>query len=80
MYYVYLLECKDRTIYTGITTDLARRFGEHERGVGGRYTRARGARRILYSERRRTHGAALRREAEIKRWTRERKMELANRK
>lgn len=77
MYYVYLLECADRSIYTGITTDVARRFAEHKRGKGGNYTRAHGARRILYSERRRTRGAALKREAEIKKWARAQKVALA---
>jgi putative endonuclease len=76
-YFVYLLECADRTIYTGITTDVARRLEEHRSGKGARYTRARGARRILYSERHRTRGAALKREAEIKRWPRAQKLALS---
>jgi putative endonuclease len=76
MYYIYLLECADRTIYTGITTDVARRFEEHRRGKGGGYTRAHGARRILYFEKRATRSAALRREAEIKKWPRAKKLRL----
>ena len=75
-YFVYLLECADKSIYTGITTDVARRLGEHKKGTGARYTRARGAKKILHTERYRTRGKALRREAEIKRWPRKRKVEL----
>ena len=40
MYYVYILECEDGTLYTGITTDLERRLEEHKAGKGGAYTRA----------------------------------------
>jgi len=76
MYYVYLLECADASIYTGITTDVARRFGEHQRGVGGHYTRTHGTRRVLYSEPHQTRSTALKREAEIKRWPREKKLKL----
>ena len=78
MYYVYLLECADATIYTGITTDVARRLAEHKKGVGARYTRAHGARKIIYSEAQPSRSAALKREAEIKKWSRERKRSLIN--
>ena len=40
MYYVYLIQCEDGSIYTGITTDLERRFKEHSDKTGGHYTRA----------------------------------------
>jgi putative endonuclease len=76
MYFVYILRCRDGTLYTGITTDVARRLAEHTRGTGGAYTRAHGADRIVYSERRRTRGAALKREAQIKRWPRKKKFDL----
>ena len=63
-YFVYILECADGTLYTGITTDLARRLMEHKSGTAGaRYTRAHGAKRFLYSEPYDTRGNALRREA-----------------
>jgi putative endonuclease len=78
MYYVYLIECCDGSIYTGITTDLARRWREHQRGIGSYYTRARGVRRIIYSEPHPTRSAALKREAEIKGWKRERKMGMSD--
>jgi putative endonuclease len=75
-YFVYLLECKDKSIYTGITTDVARRFREHQGGTGAHYTRAHGARKMLCWEKYPTRGEALRREAEIKRWPRKKKLEL----
>jgi putative endonuclease len=75
-YFVYMLERADKSIYTGITTDLARRLAEHKQGIGSHYTRAHGARKMLYSERFKTRGEALRREAEIKKWRRERKLGL----
>lgn len=76
MYHVYLIECEDASIYTGITTDLARRFEEHKQGKGGHYTRAHRVKRILYSEEFANRSEASKREAEIKGWRREKKMEL----
>ena len=76
MYFVYLLECKDGSIYTGITTDLARRLQQHKSGTGARYTRAHAAKRIIYSEKKRTRSAAQKREAEIKSWPRKKKLAL----
>lgn len=75
-YFVYLLECADKSIYTGITTDLSRRLTEHKKGMGARYTRAHGARKMLYSERYNTRSEALTREAEIKKWRRAQKLAL----
>lgn len=77
MYYVYLLLCDDRSIYTGITTDVERRFNEHKNGDGGNYTRSHGAKKILYIERRATRSKALIREASIKKLPRTKKLALA---
>jgi putative endonuclease len=76
MYFVYLLECKDGSIYTGITTDVERRISRHRAGRGARYTRIKGVKKLLYSEPHPSHGSALRREAEIKRWPRKKKLAL----
>lgn len=46
-WYVYLLECSDQTLYTGITTDVDRRLAEHNAGVGAKYTKGRGPVRLL---------------------------------
>lgn len=77
MYYVYLIECGDGSVYTGITTNVGRRFREHKAGKGGAYTRAKKAKKILYSERRSNRSSALKREAEIKSWSRIKKLALA---
>ncbi len=74
---VYLLRCADNTLYTGIARDLARRVAQHDAGKGAKYTRGRGPVRVLWSESKRTQGAALRREAEIKGWRRAEKLRLA---
>ena len=76
MYYVYIIECKDKTFYTGITTDVARRFNEHKAGKGGHYTRAKKVKKVLYTEQFKTRSEASKREAEIKGWQREVKLEL----
>jgi len=77
MYFVYLLECADGSIYTGITTNVERRFNEHAQGKGGHYTASHGARKILHVEKRRDRGSALRREAALKKLTRSEKRALA---
>ena len=79
MYYVYILRCKDKSFYTGITTDVDRRFKEHRAGTGGRYTRSHKPERILYREGVATRSDALKREAEIKKWPREKKLQLIRR-
>jgi putative endonuclease len=76
MYYVYILECKDKSLYTGITTDVARRLAEHKAGSASHYTSSRGAKRIVYTERRKNRSQALKREAAIKRLTRAKKLKL----
>lgn len=76
MYFVYLIECKDGSIYTGVTTDVDRRFKEHASGTGGHYTRSKGVRSVLYTEPHPTKSSALKRELQIKGWTREKKLRL----
>ena len=76
MYYVYLIECEDKTLYTGITTDVARRFNEHKTGIGGHYTKSKQVVRVLYTEKYLTKSEALKREAQIKGWRREKKLSL----
>ena len=75
-YKVYILECADGTLYTGITTDLERRFAEHKNKKGGVYTSAHGAKKIIHSEDLPTRSAALKREAGIKDLSRKQKLEL----
>jgi putative endonuclease len=73
---VYVLRCRDGSLYTGITTDLRRRLAAHRAGRGARYTRARLPVRLVYRETRATRSAALRREASIKRLPRAAKLAL----
>ncbi|MBI2921457.1 MAG: GIY-YIG nuclease family protein [Planctomycetes bacterium] len=74
---VYLLRCADGTLYTGIARNLERRLAQHNSGRGARYTRGRGPVQVLWSECRRSQGAALRREAEIKSWKKVKKLQWA---
>ena len=76
LYFVYMLECEDGSLYTGITTDPKRRLSEHQSGRGGHFTRAKRAVRIVYTEQHPNRSAALKREAEIKRWSRVKKLAL----
>jgi len=76
-YRVYILECADTTLYTGITTDLKRRVREHNSTkLGARYTKARRPVKLRYSEKAKTRGAAQTREAALKRLTRAQKRAL----
>jgi putative endonuclease len=76
MYYVYILECGDGSYYTGITTDVARRFREHQAGTAAHYTSAKGAKSVAYQEEHPDRSSASKREAEIKGWTRKEKLVL----
>ncbi len=76
MYFVYILKCQDKSFYTGITTDVARRFLEHKKGLGGHYTRARKVLKVVYTEEHKDRSSASKREAQIKSWSRERKLSL----
>ncbi len=75
-YFVYILQCGDKSLYTGITTDLKRRLEEHKAGTGGHYTRAKDAVKIVYSEEHQNRSSASKREAEIKSWPRAKKLSL----
>ena len=63
---VYILQCKDGSLYTGITDDFQRRLAAHTAGKGAKYTRGRGPFTVRYIENCETHGDALRREFAIK--------------
>ncbi len=75
-YFVYLLECRDGSLYTGITTDVQRRLAEHKNKTASHYTRARGAVRMVYTEKHNNRSSASKREAEIKRMPRIKKLVL----
>ena len=73
---VYILECSDNSLYTGITNDLERRLKDHRTGRGAKYTKHRTPLRVRYTEYRRTKGAALTSEAAIKSLVRSEKLAL----
>lgn len=74
---VYMVECSDRTYYTGITTDLARRLAEHNgTSKGARYTRTRQPVTLVYSESRQDRSAASAREYQIRKLPRAAKQAL----
>lgn len=74
MWFVYVLLCEDNSLYTGSTNNLEKRFLEHKSGKGGKYTRSHKPLEIIYSEEFSGKSAALKREAEIKSWKREKKI------
>ena len=78
-WFVYILRCADRTLYTGVTTDMEKRLADHCSGRGARYTRARLPVNLVYVEPATDRGAALRRESEIKRMRAVDKRELVAR-
>jgi putative endonuclease len=75
-YFVYILACSDVTLYVGSTSDLVRRERAHNEGRGAKYTAGRRPVRIIYSESHESRSAAQRREAQLKRWSRAKKMAL----
>lgn len=78
MYYVYLVQCENKSIYTGITTDVIRRFQEHKDKVGAHYTKVHKVEKILHTEQFKNRSEASKREAQIKSWSREKKLKLIN--
>jgi putative endonuclease len=74
--FVYLLHCRDGSLYCGWTVDLAQRLARHNAGKGARYTRSRAPVRLVWHEEVADRGAALRRELAIKRLTRMQKFAL----
>ena len=75
-WYLYILRCKDNTLYTGITTDVARRLDAHRSGKGAKYTRGRCPLELIYQEHCGNHSEALKRELEIKAMSRKKKEEM----
>ena len=75
-WYLYILRCKDNSLYTGITTDVEKRMEAHRSGKGAKYTRGRGPLELVYSEECGDHSTALKREHEIKRLSRQEKEKL----
>ena len=75
-WHVYIIQCKDSKLYTGITNNLERRIKAHNSGSGCRFTKYRRPVKLLYSERCLTKPEALSREAQIKGLPRKKKLAL----
>ena len=75
-WYVYILRCGDGTLYTGSTDNVEKRFAAHTAGKGAKYTRGRGPLTLVHTEELPDKSAALKREAAIKKLTRQEKLKL----
>ena len=76
MPFVYIVECADGSLYTGWAVDVEQRVKVHNAGRGARYTRLHGPVKLVYAEEQPDRVAAMKRELEIKRWPRARKLKL----
>lgn len=80
MFYVYLLVCRDNTLYCGYTNDLEKRMAAHNSGRGAKYTKSRLPVRLVYSEVFHDKSEALKREWAVKKMRRKEKLELIDKK
>ncbi len=75
-WYLYLIRCRDGSLYTGITTDVARRFAEHQNGKGSKYLRGRSPLILVFQKKLGTKNLALAVENKVKKLTKAKKEEL----
>ncbi|MCI2875731.1 GIY-YIG nuclease family protein [Staphylococcus hominis] len=75
-HFVYIVRCSDNSLYTGYTNNIEARINKHNAGKGAKYTKIRRPVVLVYQEMYETKSEALRREYEIKTFTRQRKLEL----
>jgi putative endonuclease len=77
MYFLYILKCADKTLYTGITVDLKRRVREHNSSkLGAKYTRTRRPVQLVYSKKFRNRSSATKAESKVKSLSRRKKLSL----
>ena len=75
---MYILECNDNSLYTGITNNLEKRVSTHNSGKGAKFTKTRLPVRLVYKETYNTKSDSLKREIEIKKMKRNEKLDLIN--
>ena len=75
-WFVYILQCADGSLYTGITTNVIRRISEHEAGIGARYTKGRGPFQLTYQKPCKNRAEASKLEMSIKSLSRTKKLAL----
>ena len=78
MWYVYILKCSDDSLYTGHTNNLNERLKRHNNGRGSSHTAARLPVKLLWYEEHKNETAATKREMQIKKWSRAKKLALIN--
>lgn len=78
MYVIYIIQCCDGSLYTGITNNLERRWALHQGGKACKYTRSHPVQKIVYTKKCRTKSTALKRELAIKKLSRVQKIKLIN--
>ena len=76
--FVYIVRCRDGTLYIGTARDIAKRLALHDAGKGAKYTRSRGPVELLWQEGPMTVSRSLRREHQLKQLTRTQKLALIN--
>ena len=80
MWYLYILECSDKSYYTGITKNIEQRVATHNSGKGARYTRTRTPVKLVYQERCGKRAKAMKREIQVKSMHRKQKKALIDKK
>jgi len=75
-WFVYIVECEDKSLYTGITNNVGKRIWEHNNKIGAKSLRGKLPVKLIYKETYNNHQEAAKREREIKGWRREKKLEL----
>lgn len=78
MWIVYILQCADNSLYTGVTTDIEQRVKKHNSKSGAEYTKFRTPVKVIYHEQYESKSEALKREFQIKSWKRSKKIVLIN--
>ena len=73
---LYILACKDGSLYTGITNDVQARVAAHEQGTGAKYTRGRGPFEVMYTESFPSRSEASKRELAVKKLSKEQKLKM----
>jgi len=77
-WYLYLVRCSDKSIYTGIAKDVTARVEKHNQGKGARFTATRRPVSLIYQEEHKNRVSAMKRENKIKGWSKKKKLSLAD--
>lgn len=75
-WFIYIVQCRDKSLYTGITKNVEQRIAKHNEGKGAAYTRSHRPVALVWSKKMKTESAARKKEAAIKKLSREKKLEL----